>query len=1044
MCAAPQQRCHDERLSAKMPGVKGTREDQDQERPVARRAYRAAAFLSWCLLLIAYVALRPSLVHAAPVAEGNGWAHRHYGVEEGAPPSIRALAQDRDGFIWVGASDGLYRFDGLHFDRIPPSSPRPLQSDVISTLLPEPNGDLWVGHDWGGLSLFRNGRHVRIQRPALGSIFSLTRGADGSSWAITIAVPWATFSRLDGERWRPMLRLPFRNMYFAPPVIDRTGVFWVIRDNSLWAMAIGRLPLHRVLANVGLGASLTLDRTGRAWLASGDRLRVLSIARDGALGRSEAPDLRAPTRRLSSFAFDRGGSVWQFDPAGILASFGADPAGLLNAAPSFRTRTAPVESLVYPPLLIDAEGSVWAATTNGLEQYRRTAFVPVQQLSLTAPTESADPLVLRDGKGDVWIRRGEALFRVAADGSLLRQPVSVPATSAPCAGYAGGIWIANGRGRIALHGGPRAASLSLSGTSQFGKQPFSSCAEDAAGRLWIQDGGTLKLLDGSGLRTLDLGADNGVPVANFAAEPRGSMTFYVSRGSLWQSDGRRSRILWNEKAIRLGFAEFLYRGPSHLLLGGDRGLMRHDGGRWQMLSSARLPEFSLLGGAVQTPAGDTWLQSIRGVIRVRTSDLDRAFDDPGFTPQLHLFTPADGLPGAMAFFNRSNITADRQGRIWVGTTGGIARFDPASSPAQRRPPNVVITSLRADAQELRPSSRIILANQPGRVQIGFTAPTFTDPASTVMRYRLTGIDRGWVAAGRDRSAAYINLAPGSYRFQVIAANADGVWNKRGATFELVVPARFYQTWWFRLLCIVATIGLVVVIFRWRLTAVTRRLRMQAAERADERERIARELHDTLLQSVQGLVLMFQSVARRMGPGDPNHAVLERTLVQADEVIAEGKARVLDLRASEQPIDLCAFAEAILRKIPFEAGVAAVFACDGPTRDIRPEIAHELGEIMAEALFNAARHSKAEHVRLEVTFRRRRLTVAIVDDGVGFEPGDVVRSTPTGFGLTGMRERARRIDGRFDLSSAQGKGTSVRVRVSARRAFTRHRAPRRGT
>jgi signal transduction histidine kinase/sugar lactone lactonase YvrE len=980
--------------------------------------------------------LQAAAASAKPVAQEDGWAHRHYGAEQGAPPAIFALAQGRDGFLWIGTADGLYRFDGMRFERIPPSSPRPLQSDVITAFLPEPNGDLWIGHDWGGLSLFRMGRHVRVQRPALGGIVGLARGADGSSWAISVAAPWATFSRLDGDRWRPIFRLAVREMYIAPPVVDRSGVFWVIRDRALWAMAVGRFPLRKIVSNVGRTASLALDRTGQAWLAANNRLVRVSVDRAGALRRSEGPELHISTRLLSSFAFDRTGSVWQFDPAGSLSQFHAKVAAFPAAAPTYRTRTAPAESLMYPPLLIDKEGSVWVASTRGLEQYRRTSFTPISQITPLAATDGVDPLVLRDGRGDVWIRRGEALFRVAADGSLVRQSVRVPVTSAPCAAFAGGVWITDGRGRIFLHGGQRPTSLPLAGTSQFGKQPFSSCAEDGAGRLWIQDGGTLKLLDASGSKTIDLGPDNQVPVANFAADAHGGMTFYVARGSLWQSDGRRTRILWDEKAIRLGFAEFLYRGPSYLLLGGDRGLVRYDGHRWQMLSRARLPEFSLLGGAVQTSAGDTWLQSLRGVIRIRTSDLNRAFDDPGFTPPLHLFTSADGLPGRMAFFNRSNITADRQGRIWVGTTDGVASLDPASTSGEGRPPNVVITSLTADGRTLQTSPRILLPKQPGRLEFNFTALTFTDPGSTVVKYRLIGVDRDWVAAGRERRAAYMYLAPGRYRFQVIAANPDGIWARTGATVDLVVPARLYQTWWFRLLCIGVTGGLISLLFRWRLTAVARRLRMQAAERADERERIARELHDTLLQSVQGLILLFQSVARRMGPGDPNHAVLERTLVQADAVIAEGKTRVLDLRTSDEPVDLCAFSQQVLRKTPFLAGVNAQVACSGPVRDIRPEIAHEIGEIMAEALFNAARHSKAAQIHVDLLFRRRELTIAVVDNGVGFNPEAMRKNAPKGFGLTGMHERARRIGARLELTSEAGRGTSLLVRVSARKAFAK--------
>jgi signal transduction histidine kinase/ligand-binding sensor domain-containing protein len=1016
-------------------------------------ASRTRAWLLWSSALVAaqLLALSTASLASPPqqAAEASSrpsiWTRRHFGAEEGVPPAITALAQTPDGFIWLGTAEGLYRFDGLSFERLPNPTSKPLQSDRVSALLAEPNGDLWVGHDWGGVSLVRGGRHVLPDQTPSSSILSMTRGSDGSSWIISGKIDQAIYWRLENDHWRAITSVPLKQFYISPPAIGRDGTLWVLRDSALWKLAPNRSVLQIVLSDLELSATLTSDPAGRIRLAANGVLKALTSIGGQPILTRDLNEISIDTSKASRFLFSDDGAVWQYNAAGTLTRHApadnAESGGRQPLSQGLRAETATVDTLIFPPALLDHEKSIWVANNRGLDQFRRTSFVPVKKLALDQPTLSADPLILHDGRGTVWIKRGEKLYRVAKDGSLELQLVRLSSSATPCAAYDAGVWITGDSHRIRLFGAQHKASYSLIGTTMFEKAPVSSCAEDRSGRLWIQDGSALRLLDTGGMHNIDLGAENNTTIASFAADRQGRMIAYTARGNLWRFDGSRRQVLWNKKNIPFGFVEFIYQGPSYLLLGGDRGLARFDGQRFQLLRSDRFPALSLVGGAFQTRAGDTWLTTIRGVLKVRTRELDRAFSDPNYAPQFQLFSEADGLPGTPSFFNRSNMAADDAGRLWVGTSAGVAVLDPAMALIGAGPPNVVLTSVLADGESYMPTpGPIVLQHQPGRLEVAFTAPTFVDPVNTVIRYRLVGVDRDWVTALRERRAAYMNLAPGQYRFEVIAAGPDGSWNTHGPTVTIIIPARFYQTWWFTAVCAATLVILVAMIFRWRLTAITRRLRIQAAERADERGRIARELHDTLLQSVQGLVLMFQSVARKMGPSDPNHDALERTLQQADEVIAEGRARVLDLRSADQAADVADVVKGAARRVALPEGMYLEIDSSTPPLVLRPEGAHEIEQVVSEAVANAARHSRGTHVVIDVRVSRTRLSISVTDDGRGMHLASQASSEHHGFGILGMQERARRIGAKLRIESPSSGGTRIRLVASIRRIRSRRRWP----
>jgi signal transduction histidine kinase len=315
---------------------------------------------------------------------------------------------------------------------------------------------------------------------------------------------------------------------------------------------------------------------------------------------------------------------------------------------------------------------------------------------------------------------------------------------------------------------------------------------------------------------------------------------------------------------------------------------------------------------------------------------------------------------------------------------------------------------------------------------------------------MEGQDPDWIEAGARRQAFYTNLPPGPHRFQAIAANADGVWNVEGATVAFEIPPTFFQSRWFLALCVGLALVPFWLLYRLRVAQVARGMAhdfdLRLDERVHERTRIARELHDTLLQSFQGLMLRFQS-ARDLLPAQPAKAVeaLDGALDRADQAIAEGRDAIQSLRSS--PIASNELAQAIatfaeeLNNGDAEKGAATFrISVEGSPRDLDPIVRDDVHRIAREALRNAFHHAQADHIEAEVTYGAGELRLRIRDDGKGIDPQHMIGGRARHWGLVGMRERAVQIGAQLDLWSEAGAGTELELRIPGGVAY---RAARRG-
>ncbi|MFY8143826.1 MAG: triple tyrosine motif-containing protein [Caulobacter sp.] len=356
------------------------------------------------------------------------------------------------------------------------------------------------------------------------------------------------------------------------------------------------------------------------------------------------------------------------------------------------------------------------------------------------------------------------------------------------------------------------------------------------------------------------------------------------------------------------------------------------------------------------------------------------------------------------------------------------RLQPGGLVRNPSPPPVIIRSLSTGARTYPATGAITLPKGVTNLTIAYSALNLRAPAMAQFRYKLEGVDRDWVDPGQRREAFYSNLPPGKHRFQVIAANEDGVWNNTGATLDFTIPKTFVQTNLFMALCGLALALLAWLAFRLRLRAVARQIRARMSERLAERERIARELHDTLLQGVQGLILQFHLVAEDLTEKQADRASLDRVLDDADSFVGEARDRVRELRMSPTGGDLEAALDKLQQAASALGGRTITRETIGRPRALDSTACDEISQIVREAVSNATRHADASEITIRSIYGPLTLQVSVADNGVGI-PADILREGREGhFGLDGMRERAHRLEGRIRIENDVNGGARITVKA----------------
>jgi signal transduction histidine kinase len=444
-----------------------------------------------------------------------------------------------------------------------------------------------------------------------------------------------------------------------------------------------------------------------------------------------------------------------------------------------------------------------------------------------------------------------------------------------------------------------------------------------------------------------------------------------------------------------------------------------------------------VSGIVETEAGDLWVNGFSGISHVSAADLKKWIHDPGSAVSAEHLDELDGLPGLSGETTpEPSVVEGPDGRLWFATTKGVAWLDPAAleKNRDRLPPTVVISAIVSNGKTYANSNSVTIPAHSENLEIDYAALSLSLPERVLFRYKLDGLDNEWQDVGTRRQAYYTKLRPAHYKFHVIACNNDGVWNESGATLDFSIAPAFYQTAWFQALCWASGGAILWLFYLIRLRQETAQIHSRIEERMAERTRIARDLHDTLLQSFQGLMLRFQVVDELLPPGKAKEE-LEKTLERADQAIAEGRRAVHDLRSSTEIADDLAPAIRALGDELTSVGSATFrLVVEGPARTLRPIPRDEIYRIAREAVRNAFCHARAREIEAEIAYGAQMLRLRIRDDGDGMARAILDDGRSDHYGLRGMRERASQIGAKLHIWSGVGAGTEIELNIPGSIAY----------
>jgi signal transduction histidine kinase/ligand-binding sensor domain-containing protein len=992
----------------------------------------------WSLAVAMIAAIGSQFATAQSAASGGPrLVQETWAFKDGAPESPAALAQTADGYLWVGASDGLFRFDGTRFELFRASAGEPLQSTFVSALSAADEG-LWVGYWFGGFSFVKNG-HVRNFDLATGTVTALARDKQGAAWAggqsrSGVSGLW----RFDGSSWRNVAD----DWSFPAEPVAHLGFD---RDGNLWVLT-GRRSAEAAKQLYELQAG------GRAFRKAGADLRVMGFTWDAdhhVMTSGAAPILRNRSHQL----VDRANGVWVFPlDSRVLRRDGGDAlATIIDTAAPGNSDSYDIVA-THGATLVDREGSLWMGSAAGIHRLSYSPLVrqdvPAANLGLlmVAPDEGgAVWITAADGQGvstTYHVREG----RIDSERSL--PGVSSFAYRAPDGTFwfAGesGLWhVANDRwSRTDL-------PQEWAAMSRF----LVTMTHDGSGGYWlfVSGVGYYRLKDGAWTKyqpSPHLPPDQarktcpGSGALVMFTDPAKRVWFGCTKGQLAVLDGDKETTFGAKEGMQPGNVTALYGRGSTLWIGGEFGLQRYAEGRFHTIQDLDPEALRGISGIVETADGDLWLNGLGGIVHIARAEIAQAIDDPSYRVSSERFDRRSGLPGLPSQVRRSPTAVEgTDGRLWFSVSGGVFWLDPRRHAARLPAPPVSIQSVAANNERQDLEQPLRFAAGTNNVRIGYAAVSLLRPDAIRFRYRLQGVDDNWREAGTLTSVSYRSLPPGSYRFEVDASDANGIWSGKTAATQFTILPAFYQTSWFRALCLLLLMALAWAAYRLRIRRLQRRFEMTLETRVAERTRIARDLHDTLLQSVQSLLPRLQAVSELLPArvADAKRLLLA-TIDHASEAITEGREAVRDLRGSvTETNDLAAAIRTLGDALAAEHASRSVdlrLEVHGVPRDLHPILRDEIFRVAGEALRNAFRHAEASRIEVEVRYEPRRFQLRIRDDGRGMDPKILVQEGREGhFGLRGMRERAKLIGGTLTIWSAEHAGTEVDLVIPASHAYT---------
>jgi signal transduction histidine kinase/ligand-binding sensor domain-containing protein len=999
-----------------------------------------AAMLGSCLTCVLLLA---GAVHALdPKKHVTQYLHTSWRIQDGSAPSgMYSITQTTDGFLWFLSSRGeIYRFDGVQFRRWH----MPSEAETIGkirNIVGDPAGGLWVlGAD--GIAHVKDGAvtsHVPLDGLEPNPL-NVSEDADGSIWVVRgdngIAEPVChidehavkCYGKSDGIPISPIDAI----------LADGRGGFWLGGQAALvhWhAGASEMYPIQGLKADMGAPGimSLALGPDGSLWVGIFSDGPGRGLARlDGGNVRSfVSSSFDGSKVTVFSLRFDHEGNLWVGTAnQGVFRVHG-------NATEHYGRAEGSSSDFVRA-FFEDREGIVWAATSNGVDDFHDPHVTTFSVMEGLAADNAVGLMATEDGS--LWVANAYSLDRIDnGTVSSIRAGHGLPGqqVSSLLEDHAGNVWVGVDDGLYQLKEG-RFRRL-----PERNHQPLGlvyALIEDTDGNIWAVCAGTPQLARIRDFQIQEVFSRAQVPAARIAPNPQGGIWIATRKGELGLfRNGTLQKFPVNPDSKSPLANQAIAQPDGSVLAAFDDGLVGLRQGKVQRLTTKNGLPCESIFSFVQDNEKRWWLNTQCGIVEFSDSELQRFWANPDAVIQTRVYDVLDGArPSARPPFN--SAANSRDGRVWFVNSGVVQMVDPSTLASRALPAMTYIESVTVDRNEFAPTANLKVAPHPRDLQIDYTSPTFLIPQRVRFRYRLDNYDRDWHDAGTRRQAFYTDLPPGKYSFRVIASNSDGVWANNAATLDFAVTPAYYQTNWFRALCALSFLALLWAAYRWRVRQLRHQFEMTLDTRVGERTRIARDLHDTLLQSFHGVLLRFQT-AFQLLPERPVEAKekLGSAIEQAAEAITEGRDAVQGLRDSTtQTNDLAVAISTLGEELAANSTVhRPVFhvAVEGQSRDLHPILRDEVYKIAAEGLRNAFLHANAKQVEVEIRYDNERFRLRVRDDGKGIDRAVLSAQSREGhYGLPGMRERASIIGGKLTVWSEVDAGTEVELRLPADIAY----------
>jgi len=998
----------------------------------------ASAMLAWC----------PSAFALNPTLDVSQYGHTAWRLSEGfSTGRITAIAQTPDGYLWLGTEFGLVRFDGVRV--VPWQAPagQHLPNNFIRALLASRDGTLWIG-TLKGLASWKAGKLTEYPEFAKQSVDALIEDREGTVWATGTALPTGRLCTIQNGRVEcygqdGSLGAAVESLYE-----DTRGNVWVGATTGLWRWKPGEPQRYPASDPVAHRQALTEDR-GALLISGRSGMRQLV---DGRVEEYRVPDAG---RSLATTCLlrDRDGGLW-------MGTF----SGLVHVHEGRTDTFGQTEGLSRDAVLYlfeDREGNIWAVTSAGLDRFRG---VSVTRLSVKQGL-SSDGVgsVLADKDGSVWLGTADGLNR------WNKGHITIPSTGggkpdgkfgglnphALLQDHRGRMWVSTEQGIgylanghfVAVNGVPPGIVRSM--------------VEDTAGNVWIasQNLGLFRVSpvnDVQGIPWAKLGHQDFALTLAADAMRGGLWLGFYGGGVAYVADGQVRASYAAVNGLGKGVvADLRLEKDGALWAATEGGLSRVKNGRVVTLTSKSGLPCDTVHWSMPDEGNYVWLYMSCGLVRIARSELDAwaaAVDTTGADKEtdakraIHaiVFDSSDGV-GTVAFPTgySPRVAKSSDGRMWFLSADGVSVIDPGHTTFNTLPPPVHVEQVTADRKNYDATSdssgQLRLPPLVRDLQIDYTALSLVAPEKNRFKIKLEGWDHDWQDVGNRRQAFYNNLPPRNYRFRVNASNNSGVWNETGAVFDFSIAPAYYQTAWFRTLAVAMLASLLWVAHRIRLRIVERheaeisalneRL-MKAQEQ--ERIRIAGELHDGVMQQISALSLMLGTARRQIPSELEAKAAVGEVQLKLIQVGTDVRQLSHDLHpAMLKEAGLPEALRAYCEEFTNVRGIAVTCDADDRVRELSRGVALALYRIAQEALGNAATHGAAQHATVRLTRSNGHVILSVSDDGKGFEPS---RLASGGLGLINMRERARQLNGTFDLDSAPRRGTTVTVTIPFRRAL----------